>query len=124
MDAALYDLHPPKVTTLLALKVPEARRETVLYDDGTGDTLEVSLGTTAFVSGAKAFELLSPAQQEWALTTKARYAPAPVRLDEEGARPLERPRPGVGGARALARRAAAVRGGERSRRCRSSGRTR
>jgi alpha-ketoglutarate-dependent taurine dioxygenase len=77
MDAALYDLNPPRVTTLLALEVPEARRETVLYDDGSGDTLEVQLGTTAFVSGAKAFELLSPEQKEWALSTQARYAPHP-----------------------------------------------
>jgi len=77
IDAALYELHPPKVTTLLALKVPEARHETIVYDDGTGDTLDVTLGTTAFVSGETAFSLLSPAQKEWALHTKARYAPHP-----------------------------------------------
>ena len=76
MDAALYELHPPRVTTLLALKVPEARRETVVYDDGSGDKLEVQLGTTAFVSGEKAFALLSPAQRV-GLKTKARYAPHP-----------------------------------------------
>ena len=77
IDAALYDLHPPKVTTLLALKVPAARPQMVVYDDGSGDTLEVSLGTTAFVSGVKAFELLSPAQQAWVLKTQVRYAPHP-----------------------------------------------
>jgi alpha-ketoglutarate-dependent taurine dioxygenase len=77
MDAALYELNPPKVTTLLALKVPEARRETVVYDDGTGDTLEVTLGTTAFVSGEKAFQLLSPVQRAFVMKTQARYAPHP-----------------------------------------------
>jgi alpha-ketoglutarate-dependent taurine dioxygenase len=77
MDAALYELHPPKVTTLLAIQVPEAREETVLYDDGSGDSLRVRLGTTAFVSGAKAFETLSSAQREFALNTSARYAPHP-----------------------------------------------
>jgi alpha-ketoglutarate-dependent taurine dioxygenase len=77
MDAALYDLHPPKVTTLLALTVPEPRHETVVYDDGSGDTLDVSLGTTAFVSGGKAFDLLSATQRAWALTTMVRYAPHP-----------------------------------------------
>jgi len=77
IDAALYELHPPKVTTLLALKVPEARRQTVVYDDGTGDTLDVALGATAFVSGEKAFELLSPAQRAFASKTQARYAPHP-----------------------------------------------
>jgi alpha-ketoglutarate-dependent taurine dioxygenase len=77
IDAALYELHPPKVTTLLALTVPEPRLETVVYDDGSSDTLEVPLGTTAFVSGAAAFALLSPAQRAWALKTEARYAPHP-----------------------------------------------
>lgn len=77
IDAALYKRHPPKVTTLLALQVPEDRSQTVEYDDGTGDELHVSLGTTAFVSGYQAFRDLSPAQQSWALRTSVRYAPHP-----------------------------------------------
>ncbi len=77
MDAALYDLHPPRVTTLLAINVPADRPQTVVYDDGSGDELSVSLGTTAFVSGETAFARLSPAQRAWASRTKARYAPHP-----------------------------------------------
>jgi alpha-ketoglutarate-dependent taurine dioxygenase len=77
IDAALYKLHPPKVTTLLALQVPESRPQTVVYDDGTGDTLAVPLGTTAFVSGSQAFRALSPERRDWALRTQARYAPHP-----------------------------------------------
>lgn len=77
IDAALYELQPPKVTTLLALEVPAPRAQTVSYDDGTGDTLEVSLGTTAFVSGYQAFEALPPTDQAWALRTSVRYAPHP-----------------------------------------------
>jgi alpha-ketoglutarate-dependent taurine dioxygenase len=77
MDAALYELHPPKVTTLLALEVPDGPEQTVLYDDGSGDTLRVTLGTTAFVSGSAAFEGLSDAQKAFALRAKARYAPHP-----------------------------------------------
>jgi alpha-ketoglutarate-dependent taurine dioxygenase len=77
IDAALYELHPPKVTTLLAVKVPEARHQTVVYDDGTDETLDVTLGTTAFVSGAKAYDLLSPSQRAWVDKTEARYAPHP-----------------------------------------------
>jgi alpha-ketoglutarate-dependent taurine dioxygenase len=77
IDAALYKLHPPKVTTLLALQVPENRPQTVVYDDGTGDTLDVPLGTTAFVSGYRAFRDLTPEQRDWALRTQARYAPHP-----------------------------------------------
>jgi xanthine dioxygenase len=77
IDAALYELHPPKVTTLLALEVPKNRNQTVLYDDGSGDALSVSLGTTAFVSGYAAFERLTPDLQSWALKTQVRYAPHP-----------------------------------------------
>jgi alpha-ketoglutarate-dependent taurine dioxygenase len=77
IDAALYKRHPPKVTTLLALEVPENRQQTVLYDDGSGDTLSVALGATAFVSGYRAFRELSPEQQRFALRTRARYAPHP-----------------------------------------------
>jgi xanthine dioxygenase len=77
IDAALYKLHPPKVTTLLALQVPESRAQTVVYDDGSGDELTVSLGATAFVSGYQAFARLSADQKAWALRTQARYAPHP-----------------------------------------------
>ena len=112
MDAALYDLNPPRVTTLLALEVPEARRETVLYDDGSGDKLEVQLGTTAFVSGAKAFELLLAGPEGVGAQDQGALRPAPVHLDEERPRPLDRAGADVGGARAAAGRAAAVRRGE------------
>jgi alpha-ketoglutarate-dependent taurine dioxygenase len=77
IDAALYKLHPPKVTTLLALEVPKSRPQTVVYDDGTGDSLTVPLGTTAFVSGYRAFRELSAEQKDFALRTAARYAPHP-----------------------------------------------
>ena len=77
IDAALYKLQPPKVTTLLALEVPPSRQQTVLYDDESGDTLSVPLGTTAFVSGYRAFRDLTAEQQDFALRTQARYAPHP-----------------------------------------------
>ncbi len=77
IDAALYGLAPPIVTTLLAVKVPVGRSQTCRYDDGTGDELEVPLGTTAFVSGETMLELLSPEDQEFVRTTKVEYAPHP-----------------------------------------------
>ncbi|OOQ81629.1 putative dioxygenase [Penicillium brasilianum] len=77
IDAALYDLNPPQVTTLLAVQVPKGRRQTLLYDDGSGETMDVPLGTTAFVSGERMFELLSPAEQEFVRTSKIEYAPHP-----------------------------------------------
>lgn len=66
------------VTTLLAIKVPSGRKQTIRYDDGSGDVIpDVSLGTTAFVSGEVAYELLPPHLKEFALKTKVKYAPHP-----------------------------------------------
>ncbi|KAI8393618.1 uncharacterized protein BYT42DRAFT_591306 [Radiomyces spectabilis] len=77
MDAALYELELPKVTTLFCVQNPEPRRQTVHYDDGSGHTLDVQLGTTAFISGQKAFELLSTEMKDLAFRTQAKYAPHP-----------------------------------------------
>lgn len=77
IDAALYDLDPPLVTSLLAVRVPKGRRQTVRYDDGTGDELNVPLGTTAFVSGSNMYAMLSPEDQEFARSCKIEYAPHP-----------------------------------------------
>lgn len=77
IDAALYDLNPPKVTSLMAVKVPQGRRQTVRYDDGTGDELEVPLGTTAFVSGYQMYDLLSDDNKAFVRTSKIEYAPHP-----------------------------------------------
>ncbi|WFC97286.1 hypothetical protein MBRA1_003952a, partial [Malassezia brasiliensis] len=77
IDAALYGRNPPKVTTLMAVSVPAGRRQTLLYDDGTGDKLDVPLGTTAFVSGETMYDLLSDEDKEFVKSSKIEYAPHP-----------------------------------------------
>lgn len=77
IDAALYGLAPPVVTTLLAVQVPGGRRQTCRYDDGTGDVLDVPLGTTAFASGYEMFDALSAEDQAFARSTRVEYAPHP-----------------------------------------------
>ncbi|KAI4162210.1 MAG: hypothetical protein LQ342_004230 [Letrouitia transgressa] len=77
IDAALYGLHPPKVTTLLAVRVPKGRRQTLRYDDRTGDELDVPLGTTAFVSGYKMYDILSDEDKRFVRTSRVEYAPHP-----------------------------------------------
>ncbi|KAK0548905.1 hypothetical protein OC846_002511 [Tilletia horrida] len=77
IDAALYDLAPPRVTTLYGLKVPKGRTQTLRYDDGTGDELQVPLGTTAFVSGKTMFNRLSPAEKSLAVRSTIVYSPHP-----------------------------------------------
>lgn len=65
------------MTTLYALSVPKREPQTLRYDDGSGDTLPVPLGTTAFVSGIAMFEDLSPEEKSLAVRSKVRYAPHP-----------------------------------------------
>jgi xanthine dioxygenase len=77
IDSAMYERDPPIITSLLAVKVPKGRRQICRYDDGTGDELEVPLGTTAFYSGYRAYELLSPEDKELARTSMIEYNPHP-----------------------------------------------
>lgn len=77
IDAALYGLAPPVVTTLLAVKVPSGRMQTLRYDDGTGDELVVPLGTTAFVSGETMYDMLSEEDKDFVRGTKVEYAAHP-----------------------------------------------
>ncbi|KAB8302599.1 hypothetical protein EYC80_005973 [Monilinia laxa] len=77
IDAALYALNPPKVTSLMAVKVPAGRRQTLRYDDGTGEEMNVPLGTTAFVSGQNMYNLLSEEDKEFVRGAKVEYAPHP-----------------------------------------------
>lgn len=77
IDAALYGLAPPVVTTLLAVRVPGGRKQTLVYDDGSDEEMSVPLGTTAFVSGYAMYDQLSPKDQEFVRTTRVEYAPHP-----------------------------------------------
>ena len=77
IDAALYDLSPPKVTTLYGITVPKGNKQICRYDDGTGDELEVPLGTTAFVSGKTMFEILPAELKSLAVRSRVKYAPHP-----------------------------------------------
>lgn len=78
IDSALYDLAPPVVTTLLGIKVPPSTQtQTIDYDDGSGDKLELSQGATCFVNGEQAFAGLSEEDKQFALNTTVEYAPHP-----------------------------------------------
>lgn len=77
IDAALYDLNPPKVTTLYAINVPQGPKQLCRYDDGSGDELAVPLGATAFVSGKIMFDILPPELKSFAVRSKVKYAPHP-----------------------------------------------
>ena len=77
IDAALYEYNPPRVTTLYGITAPKGDRQTIRYDDGTGDELSVPLAPTAFVSGKTMFDILPPEFKSLAVRTSVRYAPHP-----------------------------------------------
>ncbi|TPX36673.1 hypothetical protein SmJEL517_g01193 [Synchytrium microbalum] len=77
IDAALYNLDPPKVTTLFASTVPHRAPQVCRYDDGTGDELKVPFGTTAFSSGATMFDILPKELKSVAVRAQIQYAPHP-----------------------------------------------
>jgi alpha-ketoglutarate-dependent taurine dioxygenase len=77
IDAALYALNPPKVTSLMAVKVPAGRRQTLRYDDGTGEELDVPLGTTAFISGQNMYNNLSEEDKKFVREAKIEYSAHP-----------------------------------------------
>lgn len=77
IDAALYGLNPPLVTSLLAVTVPKGRRQICRWDDGTGAELDVPLGTTAFFSGYRLYQMLSEEDKEFARTSRVEYAAHP-----------------------------------------------
>lgn len=65
------------MTTLYGLKVPKGDNQVCRYDDGSGDELNVPLGTTAFVSGRTMFEILPKEYKSLVVRTKVKYAPHP-----------------------------------------------
>ncbi|EFW99197.1 alpha-ketoglutarate dependent xanthine dioxygenase [Grosmannia clavigera kw1407] len=77
IDSAMYDLDPPLVTSLFAASVPKGRRQICRYDDGSGEEMELPLGTTAFVSGYRMYDLLSEADKEFVRTSTIEYGAHP-----------------------------------------------
>lgn len=77
IDAALYELSPPMVTTLMGLIVPDSsERQTIVYED-TKESIDIAKGATAFASGKIAFDALSDDDKTFALNTIVVYAPHP-----------------------------------------------
>ena len=77
IDAALYGLNPPLVTSLMAVKVPRTQYQTLRYDDGSENELAVPRGSTVSVSSYRMFDLLSEVDKAFVKSTKVQYAPHP-----------------------------------------------
>lgn len=73
MDTPFYERLPGEVTILHAVQVPQLPDQRLKFPDGAEQ--EIAAGATAFFSGARVFELLTPEEQEFALNTTVTYAP-------------------------------------------------
>ena len=62
---------------VVAVRVPAGRRQTCRHDDGSGEELDVPLGTTAFVSGYTMYDILSESDKKFVRGTRVEYAPHP-----------------------------------------------
>ncbi|OAA61953.1 alpha-ketoglutarate dependent xanthine dioxygenase [Niveomyces insectorum RCEF 264] len=77
IDAPLYDRDPAWFTTLRCIHRPTAPQLTVHWDDGSGHTLAVDPGLTAFVSNVQCYALLTPDEKQLADHSWVEYAPHP-----------------------------------------------
>ncbi|KAJ9142976.1 Sulfonate dioxygenase [Pleurostoma richardsiae] len=74
IDAPLYERNPGKVTIISCRETPSyLPDQTIVFENEK--TKQVPAGGTAFISGARAFSLLSPEEKKWAMNTRVQYAP-------------------------------------------------
>ncbi|KAH8651228.1 alpha-ketoglutarate dependent xanthine dioxygenase [Xylariales sp. PMI_506] len=73
MDTPFYERLPGEVTVLHSVQIPKLADQKIRFPGGKEKV--IGAGATAFFSGARAFELLSPEEQEFALNTTVTYAP-------------------------------------------------
>ncbi|CAI7621547.1 hypothetical protein N7533_013140 [Penicillium manginii] len=73
MDTPFYERLPGEVTILHSIRIPNVPDQKIKFPDGKEK--QIGAGATAFFSGARAFALLSPDEQEFALNTTVTYAP-------------------------------------------------
>ena len=74
-DASLYGIPPPRVGCLLAVRVPKGPDVTIWWGDDSGDKVQAKPGSTAFVAGSRALELLDEETRNIVLHSRVEYAP-------------------------------------------------
>ncbi|KAJ5678866.1 hypothetical protein N7462_007110 [Penicillium macrosclerotiorum] len=73
MDTPFYERMPGEVTILHSIHIPKIPDQRIRFPDGKEK--QIAAGATAFFSGARAFELLTAEEKEFALNTTVTYAP-------------------------------------------------
>ncbi|KIW82413.1 hypothetical protein Z517_05440 [Fonsecaea pedrosoi CBS 271.37] len=74
-DGSLYNIPPPRVGCLLAVRTPKGPDVTVRWDDGTGTEMKIPPGATAYVAGSRALQLLDEETRQLAFHSRIEYAP-------------------------------------------------
>lgn len=74
-DGSLYDIPPPRVGCLLAVRTPKGPDVTVRWDDGTGCEMKIAPGATAMVAGSQALAILDEETRNTVMNSRIEYAP-------------------------------------------------
>jgi hypothetical protein len=78
-DAALYDIAPPRVGCLLAVRTPKGPDCTVRWEDEENSTMRIGPGATAYVTGSSALDLLPEDLKKVVMNSSILYAPKPFK---------------------------------------------
>ncbi|KAH7020728.1 alpha-ketoglutarate dependent xanthine dioxygenase [Microdochium trichocladiopsis] len=78
-DAALYDIPPPRVGCLLAVRTPKGPDCTIRWEDDEGTSMKVGPGATAYVAGSRALELVPEDLKSIVEHSRILYAPKPFK---------------------------------------------
>ena len=76
-DGLLYGVHPSRVTVLRCIKAPKGSGLTVRWDDGSGRTMEIVPGRTAFISTSQMYDCLTDEEKKMVENSRVEYAPHP-----------------------------------------------
>ncbi|CAN9097246.1 unnamed protein product [Alternaria alternata] len=74
-DGSLYDIPPPRVGCLLAVRTPKGPDVTVRWEDEAGTQMKMAPGATAMVAGSRALALLDEETRNIAMNSRIEYAP-------------------------------------------------
>jgi hypothetical protein len=74
-DGSLYNIPPPRVGCLLAVRTPKGPDVTVRWEDEAGTEMKMAPGATAMVAGSRALALLDGDTREIVMNSKIEYAP-------------------------------------------------
>ncbi|KAF3070876.1 hypothetical protein GL218_00667 [Daldinia childiae] len=77
MDAPLYGRDPAWFTTLRCIKRPTEPQVNIRWDDGSGLSMKVEPGLTAFISNVQMYEMMTEDEKKMADHSWVEYAPHP-----------------------------------------------